>query len=336
MATVALLFGFQSTRPARGATITPTPRRGSTTFQSTRPARGATPQGKYNPLGLSVSIHAPRAGRDVVVKLASHGIACFNPRAPRGARRRSDDGWNRAIWFQSTRPARGATGPAQRMFSPNVCFNPRAPRGARHNRLLCGWWSSVSIHAPRAGRDPDAFQPEQSVFVSIHAPRAGRDSTSAGRTRPPVSFNPRAPRGARHETTGYPSGPGSVSIHAPRAGRDRCTAPGRSSCCRFNPRAPRGARPLGMPASVANLSFQSTRPARGATSFQSIVDLLVEFQSTRPARGATTIAAFTLLTIDCFNPRAPRGARRPFLPALFSLGPVSIHAPRAGRDLARR
>src|SRR5947209_6152753 len=100
---------FQSTRPARGATVAvpdkdmrhrcfnPRAPRGARPyilamrkfeeFQSTRPARGATDVRGQRHRPDGVSIHAPRAGRDTV------------PLLP--------DGRNKL--FQSTRPARGAT-----------------------------------------------------------------------------------------------------------------------------------------------------------------------------------------------------------------------------------
>src|SRR6185437_1298589 len=77
-----------------------------------------------------------------------------------------------------------------------------------------------------------------------------------------------------------------VSIHAPRVGRDSSWVIMRLFSFRFNPRAPRGARlELGHNALVF-LSFQSTRPAWGATvdATSSIQTQL--FQSTRPAWGA--------------------------------------------------
>ena len=55
---------FQSTRPVRGATwmrLPPVPAAG---FQSTRPVRGATVAWLQLLPALSISIHAPRAGRD--------------------------------------------------------------------------------------------------------------------------------------------------------------------------------------------------------------------------------------------------------------------------------
>ena len=81
-----------------------------------------------------------------------------------------------------------------------------------------------------------------------------------------LHFNPRAPRGAR--PVGNIPSPISalkISIHAPREGRD----PDDTSL-------------------VVTVSlFQSTRPARGATSTAGYRCRPSLFQSTRPARGAT-------------------------------------------------
>ena len=79
-----------------------------------------------------VSIHAPRAGRDGLV-CADFGDFCrFNPRAPCGARPVRMVAAGVISVFQSTRPVRGAT-----KHPPVRAFRV-----------------SVSIHAPRAGRDP--------------------------------------------------------------------------------------------------------------------------------------------------------------------------------------
>ena len=56
----------------------------------------------------------------------------------------------------------------------------------------------------------------------------------------------------------------------------------------FNPRAPRGARLNNAKYYASNVVFQSTRPARGATSIIGNCDTLLFH----------------------FNPRAPRGARQ--------------------------
>ena len=80
---------FQSTRPVRGATPL-----GSIDhcticgFQSTRPVRGATAERCHRRGDGTISIHAPRAGRDLVVSSNSALPGNFNPRAPCGARQR--------------------------------------------------------------------------------------------------------------------------------------------------------------------------------------------------------------------------------------------------------
>ena len=124
--------------------------------------------------------------------------------------------------FQSTRPVQGATG---------------------HHQGVQERDRNISIHAPRAGRDP--YHPVVLVdhHISIHAPRAGRDRPDPADRRSHLYFNPRAPCRARQAklaayyhgivfqstrpvqgaTAGdavHPHG-GRISIHAPRAGRDK-------------------------------------------------------------------------------------------------------------------
>ncbi len=104
--------GFQSSRPLRGATITPFT--GSVPiilFQSSRPLRGATFNvGDIVPFYV-ISILAPLAGRDVVTTAVGLMDRDFNPRAPCGARRQG--------------------------VTDSACgrnFNPRAPCGARQQK----------------------------------------------------------------------------------------------------------------------------------------------------------------------------------------------------------
>ena len=78
-----------------------------------------------------------------------------------------------------------------------------------------------------------------------------------------------------------------VSIHAPRTGRDVPDGSFHMVLCGFNPRAPHGAR-LGYAwATIKRMTFQSTRPARGATR----------------------CGTWHTSTRQSFNPRAPHGAR---------------------------
>ena len=123
--------------------------------------------------------------------------------------------------------------------------------------------------------------------ISIHAPHAGRDYL-----------------------TRLAAMPEAISIHAPHAGRD-CShnthaAPDRY----FNPRAPCGARQFYDATRSFRITFQSTRPMRGATlpresrgreirisihaphagrdrTERPLQARIKAFQSTRPMRGAT-------------------------------------------------
>ena len=160
--------------------------------------RGATRPGFPRYVRHQISIHAPRAGRDVFRFSSEMGECYFNPRAPCGARLEIHLTPAIAHRFQSTRPVRGAT--------------QRLP--------LCRGCACISIHAPRAGRDhrgrellrylphfnpraPCGARPDAGGRrpgrgdISIHAPRAGRDDESHSNSSEVENFNPRAPCGAR-------------------------------------------------------------------------------------------------------------------------------------------
>ena len=196
-----LITGFQSTRPARGATVEPSlsalahscfnPRAphgarrltssGTVTcqtFQSTRPARGATLAA--GDLSIIRGFQSTRPARGATYPHAADPLSGrVSIHAPRTGRDNCGDFHNHEIFrFQSTRPARGATRVQDRIEGNRVCFNPRAPHGARlgrkHHRPPR---ETVSIHAPRTGRDDMSAETQSArVPVSIHAPRTGRDS----------------------------------------------------------------------------------------------------------------------------------------------------------------
>ena len=100
---------FQSTRPVRGATLHHAAPPSDPLFQSTRPVRGATSNSPHLKTPKTISIHAPRAGRDTARLPPICSASNFNPRAPCGARRR----------------------PAPKAPKQTRHFNPRAPCGAR-------------------------------------------------------------------------------------------------------------------------------------------------------------------------------------------------------------
>ena len=79
-------YAFQSTRPMRGATSLTKYGLVVNVFQSTRPMRGATGVEGSERTHLSISIHAPHAGRDLGLFGSEGESKYFNPRAPCGAR----------------------------------------------------------------------------------------------------------------------------------------------------------------------------------------------------------------------------------------------------------
>jgi len=193
--------------------------------------------------------------------------ASFNPRSPRGERRRCTLKEPRGRCFNPRSP-RG-----ERLFALATSvkppsFNPRSPRGERPKTAnLLAMRSSVSIHAPREGSDSAitgaAGRPRQ---VSIHAPREGSDSAITGAAGRPRQVSIHAPReGSDSAITGAAGRPRQVSIHAPREGSDWVTH---------------------------EIYYHNT-----------------VFQSTLPARGATTCPSASYSPPGGFNPRSPRGER---------------------------
>ena len=192
----------------------------------------------------------------------------FNPRPPRGGRRRLVNASLGQLLFQSTPPARGATGDVWCKYH---------------------WDREISIHAPREGGDDRCRRGlSPAGTISIHAPREGGDRFRRHVLQTVCDFNPRPPRGGRLQTAQLITQPAlfqstppargatpvkihittclSISIHAPREGGD--------VVCRI--------------ADHSSGRFQSTPPARGATLTERMSrQEIIIFQSTPPARGAT-------------------------------------------------
>ena len=169
-------------------------------FQSTLPARGATIYHHDNEDDEDISIHAPREGSDKFKGWDLCTLMNFNPRSPRGERLpgsgktmfavnfnpRSPRGERLLIdlvamifaTFQSTLPARGATSnTAPRSTMPGD-FNPRSPRGER--RVYRGNVGAASDFNPRS-------------------PRGERPAQFHAFSQSYTDFNPRSPRGERRK-----------------------------------------------------------------------------------------------------------------------------------------
>ena len=170
--------------------------------------------------------------------------------------------------FQSTHPARGATG--------NLC-------------LRCPVCDEVSIHAPREGcdmRSPSV--PTRSLCFNPRTPRGVRRTVSTLVIQLPSSFNPRTPRGVRrtsscillikflfqspHPARGATAlvlllGQGLLIFQSthPARGATSGILPTSIPSSHFNPRTPRGVRQRYGYDVQAMTQFQSPHPARGAT-----------------------------------------------------------------------
>ena len=213
--------------------------------------------------------------------------------------------------FQSTRPVWGATGDV-------------------HVR---GLGQSISIHAPRVGRDAIALTSYSKAKTNFNprAPCGARPTRKHG-YRMVHDFNPRAPCGARPTRRGTSTSDQDFNPRAPCGARHGCNR-GRRNHGNFNPRAPCGARRGEDGAAVYVCRFQSTRPVWGATSRNSLSGCSTSrFQSTRPVWGATGRRLPRPSCCRNFNPRAPCGARRCHVAPPLDVDRISIHAPRVGRD----
>ena len=170
------------------------------TFQSTRPVRGATPGWDYAYSYPAVSIHAPRAGRDAFVWDATR-VLSVSIHAPRAGRddtyRQGGRSWRVSIHA----PRAGRDSDDTQGTRRRQSFNPRAPCGARLTKLF-GRSPAGMFQSTRPVRGATLIPQSvcKRLSVSIHAPRAGRDRGLPTPSRLHHSFNPRAPCGARPPT----------------------------------------------------------------------------------------------------------------------------------------
>ena len=168
-------------------------------------------------------------------------------------------------------------------------------------------------------------------------------------------FNPRAPRGARRAYRPKYEASYRISIHAPREGRDRAERNPRHHRRDISIHAPREGRDRRPAVSTSRqLRFQSTRPARGATTVwaEKTGRIGISIHAPREGRDNFCLYAWFRRSISIHSPREGRDGRRvqrkhfacafqstrPARGATFNVGDIvpffliSIHAPREGRD----
>ena len=162
-------------------------------FQSTHPLRGATYFSSLQDTAAPVSIHAPPARCDKIVKMHRTNDCCFNPRTPCEVRRPWILIFFCPIPFQSTHPLRGAT-ISSYVFACRFCFNPRTPCEVRQDIHYFNPINYVSIHAPPARCDP-YFGPVNSRLPSFNprTPCEVRPLSALIVVLRVSGFNPRTP-----------------------------------------------------------------------------------------------------------------------------------------------
>ena len=125
------LFLFQSTHPARGATPAALPGADQPGISIHAPREGCDLSQFVDTTSRAISIHAPREGCDAVYAGTHRCHMNFNPRTPRGVRRYLGKSATALELFQSTHPARGATGLPCALCESGRAFQSTHPaRGA--------------------------------------------------------------------------------------------------------------------------------------------------------------------------------------------------------------
>ena len=354
---------------------------GGLKFQSTLPARGATLLPPYNARRRGISIHAPRTGSDVQNHSFPRRADHFNPRSPHGERRRVrryDCGITTK--FQSTLPARGAT----KRFSPRTRqhshFNPRSPHGERryvsiqnpvlqdfnprspHGERLCAGAASSSpgsFQSTLPARGATASPADYGAGSGDFNPRSPHGERRPSRVprRPWQShFNPRSPHGERQRDTLKQQLADAFQSTLPARGATAQSTAPRSKGDYFNPRSPHGERPQQQHGSPDCIPISIHAPRTGSDASQRWKVVSANMISIHAPRTGSDPSMWTKTATSerDFNPRSPHGERHDSASAFCSLwhfnprSPhgerqvsfaqpnkreiISIHAPRTGSD----
>ena len=125
----------------------------------------------------------------------------------------------------------------------------------------------------------------------------------------------------------------SISIHAPRTGSDILLFSSKSAFFYFNPRSPHGERRIHTSAHLqANSKFQSTLPARGATTKHMAHRRKFPYFNPRSPHGERPIVRVGDALSNAISIHAPRTGSDAIDAVYCHVGNISIHAPRTGSD----
>ena len=160
-------------------------------------------------------------------------------------------------------------------------------------------------------RPPEGERAEV-VEISIHASRTGCDNFVFFIPDINDYFNPRIPHGMRRFYIVLLSRINKISIHASRTGCDHLPGRFNSRPPYFNPRIPHGMRRIINIRKISSGKFQSTHPARDATSGEREANLIRVGISIHASRtGCDFLGQCLTVQYEDFNPRIPHGMRLP-------------------------
>ena len=193
-------MAFQSTLPARGATIFACRNSVKILYFNPRSPHGERHRRARTPaLAPCISIHAPRTGSDRLAICLTPSAPHFNPRSPHGERLEPQRGFHHVLLISIHAPRTGSDLPPMQTCGISRIFQSTLPaRGATEAQRPCCARADISIHAPRTGSDPIAilFSGGQEDFN----PRSPHGERLGGVIRCSIysDFNPRSPHGERH------------------------------------------------------------------------------------------------------------------------------------------
>ena len=173
------------------------------------------------------------------------------------------------------------------LYVATANFNPRSPHGERPSYHFSRFTSKI-------------FQ------STLPARGATCPRCRWGR---PFHFNPRSPHGERRKAAANRHVAGYFNPRSPHGERRRL----RAHCQRhshFNPRSPHGERRIQAQRGLRQGRFQSTLPARGATSGKHGESGLEGISIHAPRTGSDASPPSHIRLQTHFNPRSPHGERR--------------------------
>ena len=282
-----------------------------------------------------ISIHAPRTGSDT----SSPALCCprshFNPRSPHGERPLFFCRCGCPLTFQSTLPARGATGDDLLRVLLDQFQSTLPARGATSQ--------DTSSHAPP-------------LFQST---LPARGATASGQFLANMAvFQSTLPARGATGLHGNAHAGGNISIHAPRTGSDhrggqphganapfQSTLPARGATIparrvsrgstHFNPRSPHGERRTCLQHPLNRLQYFNPRSPHGERlRHHSGLHPQSSISIHAPRTGSDGSKSSRAMRPENFNPRSPHGERQIIHNCTFETIKISIHAPRTGSDVS--